>query len=69
MSPGYVDEQIYLFVARVKQNVTQTNLDRDEIIQTVIMKPEEANRNDKERKIIDAKTISLILLAKSLGYI
>jgi NTP pyrophosphohydrolases including oxidative damage repair enzymes len=69
MSPGYVDEQIYLFVARVKQSVSQTNLDRDEIIQTVIMKPEEAIEMIKNGKIIDSKTISLILLAKSLGYI
>ncbi len=69
MSPGYVDEQIYLYVAKVKDEKSRTNLDRDEIIQTVIMKPEEAIEMIKNGKIIDSKTISLILLAKYLGYI
>ncbi len=69
MSPGYVDEQIYLYVANVKPEKGATNLDKDEIIQTIIVKPEDAFNMIKERKIIDSKTINLILLAKFLGYI
>ncbi len=69
MSPGYVDEQIYLYVAKVKNEKSRTNPDKDEIIQTITMKPTKAIKLIKEGKIIDSKTISLILLAKFSGFI
>ncbi len=68
MSPGYVDEKIYLYVARVSKK-TEAKLEKDEIIETETHSADEAIKMIKEGKIIDAKTISLILLAKSLGYI
>ncbi len=69
MSPGYVDETIYLFVAYVSDKMQEANLEKDEIISTEIYTMDQALEMIKSGKIVDAKTVSLLLLARTLGLV
>ncbi|MGC9208255.1 MAG: NUDIX hydrolase [Nitrososphaeria archaeon] len=69
MSPGYVDETIHLFVAYVSDERQEARLERDEIISTEIYTMDQALEMIRNGKIVDAKTVSLLLLARFLGLV
>ena len=58
-SVGYTNEKIFLFYAD-KFNITKTNFDKDEFIESFFLTPEEAINYINEGKIKDAKTVVLI---------
>ena len=61
-SPGFANERIYLYLARIGRGVAQQplSLDADEFLQPVIVTLEEGMRWIAEGKIQDAKTVAAI---------
>ncbi|HOJ87841.1 MAG TPA: NUDIX hydrolase [Pseudothermotoga sp.] len=67
-TPGFSNEKIYLYLAQdlVK---TEQNLDQDEILKVEILRPSEVLVKCLDGQIVDAKTLSLVFLAKEKGVI
>ena len=63
--PGYSDEKIHLFLA-TDLSPAQQNLDHDEILQVHTVKFEEAVGMIYSGHIVDAKSITSILLTKEI---
>lgn len=62
-TPGYCDEVIHLFVARI-ESFGDTDPDEDEFLQTVRMPFEEFYRRAVDGTLRDGKTLALALRAK-----
>jgi len=69
MTPGYDDEVIRLFVAHVDNTVKSTNLDKDELINTVKFNSRQITDMIKKGEIYDAKTIALFFMSKEMKLI
>ncbi len=67
-TPGFSNEKIHLYVA---ENLVKTeqNLDQDELLKVEIFRPDEVLNMCLSGKIVDAKTLSLVFLAKEKGVI
>jgi len=63
-SPGYVDEIIELFLARLHPESEDTELDHDEFLEVVIMAPEEMQKRVDAGEISDGKTLIAWFLGK-----
>jgi len=61
-SPGFANERIFLFLARMDEPVPQRSpaLDADEFVQPVIITLEEGMRWVKDGRIRDAKTVAAL---------
>lgn len=67
-TPGFSNEKIYLYVATdlIK---TEQNLDQDELLRVEVLQPQEVLAKCLNGEIIDAKTLSLVFLAREKGVI
>lgn len=57
-SPGYVDEEIHVFAARVEPADTARGPDEDERVEPVVLTVEAFRRKVRENEIRDAKTLA-----------
>ncbi|MFN3283668.1 MAG: NUDIX domain-containing protein [Pseudothermotoga sp.] len=67
-TPGFSNEKIYLYVAKDLIKTVQ-NLDQDELLKVEILRPQEVLTKCLNGEIIDAKTLSLLFLAREKGVI
>ncbi len=67
-TPGFSNEKIYLYVAMDLIKTVQ-NLDQDELLKVEILRPQEVLNKCLNGEIIDAKTLSLLFLAREKGVI
>lgn len=67
-TPGFSNEKIYLYVA---ENLikTEQNLDQDELLKVEILQPQDVLNKCLNGEIVDAKTLSLVFLAREKGVI
>lgn len=68
-SPGYDDEVIRLYVARVSGEPVAQSLDKDEVINLVVLSRADLLEKIKSGDVFDGKTVAITLLAKELGYL
>ena len=57
-SPGYVDEEIHVFAARVAPADNPREPDEDERVEPVVLTTEEVRRKVRDNDIRDAKTLA-----------
>lgn len=67
-TPGFSNEKIYLYIAEGLIKTVQ-NLDQDELLKLEILRPQEVLTKCLNGEIIDAKTLSLLFLAREKGVI
>jgi len=61
-SPGYVDERIEIYYARLQADPVEKDFDEDEHLELVIMSRDDFLRAAREGEVTDAKTLSAWLL-------
>lgn len=67
-TPGFSNEKIYLYLAKELTKTAQ-NLDQDELLKVEILQPREVFNRCLNGEIVDAKTMSLLFLAREKGMI
>lgn len=66
-APGFCDEKLWLYKATgLKLSERPAQPDEDELINLVLLTPEQAWAKVRSREIVDAKTVALLGLALSL---
>jgi len=68
-APGYDDEKLTLYVARVSGEPTGKKLDEDELIEISRIKAEEAVLMVLDGRIKDSKSVALLTISRLNGYI